>query len=77
MLKHKPCLLLCEPREQVDKFAQRDPILQVLEQGGDRHAGAAKHPGPDQAQRVSLHRDATCPTQISTARHVNCREVIL
>ena len=45
--------------KQLDELPDRNPVFEVLEEGGDRHACAAEQPGSANALNVALHSVAS------------------
>jgi hypothetical protein len=61
VLEDRPSLIEGDTRKPGDDFMQLGAILEVLEEGGDRHASASKDPGPTDALRIALDDGACRP----------------
>lgn len=55
VLKYGADLLKRDAREPGDEVRDLSPVFEVLEQGRDGNAGAAKHPGATHALGVTFH----------------------
>lgn len=55
VLQHSACLVKADAREQLDKLADWYTVLEILEQGGNRHARATEHPGSTDPLRVAFY----------------------